>query len=107
MRKYILFALAAFPVAALAQGGMGSGIGIGVKAGLNFANVTKASSINNSSRTGFNAGIFIAPPSRGIISSRTEIVFSKQGYNYKTGSTTGNVDLNYLVLPQYMVINIT
>jgi len=104
MRKYILLVLAAFPVAVLAQGG---GIGIGVKAGLNFANVTKASSINNSSRTGFNAGIFIAPPSRGIISSRTEIIFSKQGYNYKTGSTTGNVDLNYLMLPQYMVINIT
>lgn len=102
MRKYILVALSLFPAAVFAQG-----LGLGVKAGLNFANVTKASSINNSSRTGFHAGIFIAPPSKGIISSRTELIFSRQGYNYKSGTTTGNVDLNYIMLPQYMVINIT
>jgi hypothetical protein len=107
MRKYILLVMAAFPVAVLAQGGMGGALGIGVKAGLNFANVTKASSINNSSRTGFHAGVFMAPPSKGIISSRTELIFSRQGYNYKSGSTTGNVNLNYLMLPQYMAINIT
>jgi hypothetical protein len=103
MRKYVFLILVSFPVVVLAQGGLG----IGVKAGLNFANITKASSINNSSRTGFHAGVFMAPPSKGIISSRTELVFSRQGYNYKTGSTTGNVDLNYIMLPQYMVINIT
>lgn len=103
MRKYVFLILMAFPVSVFAQGGLG----VGVKAGLNFANITKASSINNSSRTGFHAGVFMAPPSKGIISSRTELIFSRQGYNYKTGSTTGNVDLNYLMLPQYMVINIT
>jgi hypothetical protein len=80
---------------------------VGLKAGLNFANVTKTSSINNSSRSGFNVAIFLAPPSKKILSSRTEIIFSRQGYNYKTSSNTGNVDLDYVMMPQYMCINIT
>ncbi len=79
----------------------------GIKAGLNFANVSKAASINNSSRSGFQAGLFLAPPSKKILSSRTELLFSRQGYNYKTASNTGNVDLDYIMLPQFMAINIT
>jgi hypothetical protein len=103
MKKYFLLSLLIIPAAVFAQGGLG----IGVKGGLNFANVTKASSISNSSRTGFNAGIFIAPSSKGILSSRTELIFSRQGYNYKSSTNTGSVDLNYLMIPQYMAINIT
>ncbi len=83
------------------------GIGIGAKAGLNFSNITKANDIGNSSRTGFMVGAFLAPPSKKIISSRTEIIFSRQGYNYKTNTSTGSVDLNYIILPQLMGINIT
>jgi hypothetical protein len=80
---------------------------IGIKAGLNFSNITKAASINAQSRSGFMAGAFIAVPSRGIMGYRSEIIFSKQGYDYKTGRTTGSVDLNYILLPQLMCINIT
>ncbi len=80
---------------------------IGIKAGLNFANVSKASSINSSSRSGFHAGIFLAPPSKKIISSRTELLFSRQGYNYKTSTNTGNVNLSYIQMGQLMSINIT
>lgn len=99
MKKLILCLTLTIPVALLAQ--------IGIKGGVNFANVTKASSINNSSKTGFHAGIFLAPPTKGIIGSRTELIFSRQGYDYKTGNNTGNVNLNYIMLPQYMSINIT
>lgn len=98
MKKIIFVFLLVFPVCIFAQ--------IGLKAGLNFANVTKASSVNNSSRSGFHAGIFLAPPSR-VLGSRTELLFSRQGYNYKTGTNTGNVNLDYIMLPQYMTINIT
>ncbi|MEP7230899.1 MAG: porin family protein [Ginsengibacter sp.] len=80
---------------------------IGLKAGLNFANVTKASSINNSSSTGFHAGVFLAPSSKGVLGSRTELIFSRQGYNYKTSTNTGNVNLDYIMIPQFMAINIT
>jgi len=99
MKKTIIFVLFFSPFFVHAQ--------IGIKAGLNFANVSKASSINNSSRSGFHVGLFLAPASKRIISSRTELIFSRQGYNYKSGTNTGNVNLDYIMLPQYMSINIT
>ncbi|HLX91447.1 MAG TPA: porin family protein [Puia sp.] len=83
------------------------GIGIGIKAGLNFANVTNAASINGKSQTGFHAGIFISPHSRSIFSSHTELLFSRQGYDYSTDSNSGSVKLSYLTLAQLMAINIT
>jgi hypothetical protein len=80
---------------------------IGVKGGLNFCNVTNASSINSSSQSGFHIGLLLAPPSKKIISSRTELIFSRQGYNYKTGTKTGDVNLDYIQMGQMMSINIT
>lgn len=99
MKKIIVCLLLIAPFLVHAQ--------IGIKAGLNFANISKASSINNSSRSGFHAGIFLAPASKKIFSSRTELIFSRQGYNYKSSTNTGNVNLDYIMLPQYMSINIT
>ena len=43
----------------------------GVKAGLNFTNVTNASSINNQSSSGFNIGIFYATSNKKVLSSKT------------------------------------
>lgn len=99
MRKIVLIVVTILPLLSMAQ--------FGIKAGLNFANVTNASDINSDHSTGFLAGIFLAPPSNGIISSRTELLYSRQGYNYKTGTNTGNVNLDYIMLPQLMSINIT
>ncbi len=99
MRKIFVVLLLSIPVIGFSQ--------VGIKAGLNFANVTKASSINSSSHSGFNAGIFLAPPSKSILSSRTELLFSRQGYDYKTSTNTGKVSLDYIMLPQSMSINIT
>ncbi|HEY1872351.1 MAG TPA: hypothetical protein VGG71_14910, partial [Chitinophagaceae bacterium] len=65
MRKILLLAALMSPIALFAQ------LGIGIKAGVNFANVTKASEINADNTTGFMGGIFLAPQSKGIISSRT------------------------------------
>lgn len=99
MKKTLSFILLLSPFYLFSQ--------FGVKAGLNFANVSKAASINNSSRSGFQVGIFLAPPSKSILSSRTELIFSRQGYNYKTSTNTGNVNLDYIMMPQLMAINIT
>ncbi len=84
-----------------------SALGIGVKAGVNFANVSGASSINASSRSGFHAGIFLSPPSKKILGFRSELIYSEQGYDFKKGTTTGAVNLRYLMLPQMTAINIT
>ena len=99
MKKSITILLVCFSFFTHAQ--------IGIKAGLNFANVSKASSINSSSRSGFHAGILLAPTSKKIISSRTELIFSRQGYDYKSSTNTGNVNLDYIQMGQLMSINIT
>ena len=99
MKKIIFCLLVSNPFWLFAQ--------IGVKAGLNFANVTRVSSINNNSASGFHAGLFFATSSKKIIGSKTELVFSRQGYNYQTGANGGRVNLNYIMLPEYLCINIT
>jgi hypothetical protein len=86
------------------------GIGLGLKAGVNFANITNASQISASNTSGFHAGAFFAPGAgmgKKILGYRTEIIFSKQGYDFKSGATTGSVKLDYILMPQLMTINIT
>lgn len=99
MKKLALSVILLFPFLAHTQ--------IGLKAGLNFAKVSKASDINSSSRSGFHAGLFLAPPSKAILSSKTELIFSRQGYDYKTRSNTGNVNLDYIQMGQFASVNIT
>ena len=82
-------------------------MGFGVKAGINFSNVVNASQINTSNQAGFNAGFIMAPASKSVIGSRTELLFSRQGYNYATGSSTGAVNLDYIMLAQLMSIRVT
>lgn len=101
MKKTIFSFLLIIPCSLFAQ------FGFGVKGGLNFANVTKASSINNESKSGFHVGLFLAPASKSIMGSRTELLFSRQGYSYTSGTNTGTVDLDYITLPQYMTISFT
>ena len=96
MRKVILILFLSAPFFGSAQ----LGIGIAVKAGLNFANITDVSGFNNSSRTGYMFGGYIAPGAKKLLGFRSEIMLSRQGYNYKTATNTGNVNLDYLLLPQ-------
>lgn len=92
---------------AIAQGLIAQGkLGFGIKGGLNFANVTNAESINSSSQTGFMGGIFLSPPSQGVLGFRSEVMYSRQGFNFETNTNTGNVNLDYILLPQLTTINI-
>jgi len=99
MKKVTLFLLLLFPVCLFAQ--------IGVKAGLNFAQVSKASDINAGSKSGFNVGVFLEPPYAKMLSSVTELIFSRQGYNYTTATNSGDVNLDYLQLSTHLSINLT
>jgi len=80
-------------------------LNIGVKGGINFANITSASSIKTSSSTGYMIGGYIAPKPKKTVGFHTEIILSRQGYNYKTNTNTGNVNLDYLLLPQLVTLN--
>ena len=74
-----------------------SQVGFGLKGGLNFAKVTKASNINADNSTGFHAGVFLAPETKSVIGYRTELIFSRQGYDFKNANTTGSVKLDYIL----------
>lgn len=78
---------------------------IGLKAGLNFANVTNSAAINSNSRTGYMIGGYISNKPKKIFGFRSELILSRQGYDYKTSINTGNVNLDYLLLPQLITLN--
>jgi Outer membrane protein beta-barrel domain len=79
---------------------------LGLKAGLNFSNVTNASSINASSQTGFHAGVLI-DIGGGLIGFRIEVLYSQLGYGYSTDSSSGTVTNDYISMSQLFTINIT
>ena len=114
MRKLFLV-LMLFPLLALSQNDKSGkpdckpkkkGAGIGIIAGLNFANVTKASSISSNNETGFMVGAFFSPPSTRLFGFRMELIYSKQGYDYKSNSNTGTVNKQYLMMPMLTAINL-
>jgi hypothetical protein len=119
--KQILFLLILSPVCAFCQQDTATvnttkqkteqkphhSIGFGIKAGLNFTNITSASDISNSSETGYQVGLFLDPSSNSILGSRTELLYSHQAYSFATGTTTGTNYLDYIMLAQLMAINIT
>ncbi|MEO5946209.1 MAG: porin family protein [Chitinophagaceae bacterium] len=103
MRKIIILLFMAVPVFGFAQ----LGINIAVKAGVNFANISNASEIKAESRTGYMIGGYIAPKPKKFFGFRSEIILSRQGYDFKTNTDTGNVTLDYLLLPQLITLNFT
>jgi hypothetical protein len=82
-------------------------IGIGIKAGFDFSNITNASMVNASSRTGYHFGLLIGGGNAHLLGSRTEIIYSRRGYNYHDSGSAGSINLDYIGLAQLMVINIT
>lgn len=101
MQRVIIFLFVLSATLANAQ------IKIGVKAGINFANVTNASGIKADTRTGYLVGGYITAKPKKILGFRSEIILSRQGYDYKTSTNTGNVNLDYLLLPQLITVNFT
>lgn len=99
MKKSLLCFLIIAPACCFAQ------LSIAVKGGLNFANITEEAGINANSRTGYMIGGYIAPKAKKMFGFRSEILLSRQGYDYKTNTNTGTVNLDYLLLPQLITIN--
>ena len=87
--------------------GQNTGIGLGIKAGVNFANVNSTSALSTSNVSGYMIGGFLSSGNARLIGFRTEFIFSHQGYDFKTNTNTGNVSLNYFLMPQLMTLNIT
>jgi hypothetical protein len=101
MRKLIFCLFFLTPLYSFGQ------IKVGVKAGLNLVNVTETSELDTKLYTGYFIGGYISPKQKGILGYRSELILSRQGYNYKTNTNTGKVDLDYLLLPQLLVLKFT
>jgi hypothetical protein len=101
MRKLIIIFVILSPPVLFAQ------LGVGLKAGLNFSNVTSTAGFANNNRTGYMIGGYIAPKAKKLFGFRTEIILSRQGYDYKTNTNTGTVNLDYLLLPELITLNIS
>jgi Outer membrane protein beta-barrel domain len=99
MRYSIICFLLLIPALVSAQ------LKIAVKGGLNFANITNASSIKASNHTGYMIGGYISPKPKKTFGFRSEIILSRQGYDYKTNTNSGNVNLDYLILPELITLN--
>lgn len=103
MKPLLLLTVFFFPLHLLSF----SQAGFGIKGGPNFAKVTNASNISADNAMGFHAGVFLSPETKSVLGFRSELIFSRQGYDFKTNQTTGTVKLDYILLPQLLSINIT
>ncbi|MEO7924100.1 MAG: porin family protein [Chitinophagaceae bacterium] len=100
MKKILLCLLIFAPACCFGQ------FKIAVKAGLNFANITDKAGINANSRTGYMIGGYISSKPK-FFGFRSEIMLSRQGYDYSSNTNTGKVNLDYLLLPQLITLNFT
>ena len=79
----------------------------GLKAGLNFPVLNfQTTSQHFENGAGSMVGGFFSYPSKRI-GYRAELIFSRQGYDYRANTQTGTVMLDYIMLPQLMTFNIT
>ncbi|MFT3681620.1 MAG: porin family protein [Ferruginibacter sp.] len=107
MKYAMVFILLFVAANAVAQTGQSNKkkhpVGFGIKAGYNYTSVTNISSVNGSNRSGFHAGILYSPGTRdeANLTGSGELLFSRQGYSFKTSATTGKVNLDYLLLPTF------
>lgn len=83
--------------------------GFGFRVGLNYAKVSGSNdSVQYRYKPGLMIAVFLAPPSNGTIGYRSELLYSKQGFDYTDPSgKTGSVSNDYLMIPQVMTLNIT
>jgi len=72
---------------------------IGIKGGLNFANVnTSSAGATYDGRTGFNAGAF-ALLKFGKVGIQPEVLFSQQGTKFKYGGNSIDQNFSYMNIP--------
>lgn len=73
---------------------------IGVKGGVNYANLTGSDVSGNKGKAGFHAGVLVNLPLTGTVSVQPEAVFSTQGgKSTESGMPDINVNLNYINVP--------
>lgn len=89
MKKLSLLVLAiVFSVQSFSQG-----LDFGIKAGMNFANITDATGLTN--KTGFVVGVFAGVKLNDKLGVQGDLLYSQQGAEFDGGE----IDLNYVIIP--------
>ncbi len=81
---------------------------IGLKAGLNVANVSNSSGSEMGSKIGLNAGLLAHIHLNPVLALQPEVVYSSQGAKYTVSNGEHQLSLNYINIPlqlQYMFGN--
>jgi len=110
MATFILFSNVSFAqTPSSASATVSTKTGLGFRVGLNFAKVSSdADSIQYRYKPGVMIAVFLSPHSKGIFGYRTELLYSRQGFEYTDAKgNTGNVSNDYVMMPHIMTINIT
>lgn len=84
----------------LSLGAQAQSIGIGIKGGLNFANLSGSQSLSAdyNNRTGYHFGAF-ALIKLGKIGIQPEILYSKQGSKYSVNTANFDANFDYINIP--------
>jgi len=89
MKKLSLLVLVmVFSVQSFSQG-----LDFGIKAGMNFANITDATGLTN--KTGFVVGVFAGVKLNDKLGVQGDLLYSQQGAEFDGGE----IDLNYVIIP--------
>ena len=80
----------------------------GFKAGYNVAMLNGSSSTNFSpnAKNGFTAAAFFSPGARPGLGYRTEIVFSRQGFEFTANGKTSGVTNDYVYMPHFTTFGV-
>jgi hypothetical protein len=106
MKKFALLSMFALICLASADA-QGFLHGMGIKAGIGFANVTSPSFLAHNTQTGFTAGIFKAPKNNKLLGLRIEILYLTQDYTQINGSGSRTANLSYISWVNMVNLNFT
>ncbi|MBI1767502.1 MAG: PorT family protein [Bacteroidetes bacterium] len=95
----VCFVIVSFSLLSFAANAQAS-VGIGIKGGLNFANVnaTQSAGTTYNNRTGYHFGAFTLIK-LGKIGIQPEVLFSKQGTKYSYSTTNVDANFDYVNIP--------
>lgn len=95
----VCFVIVSFSLLSFAANAQAS-VGIGIKGGLNFANINVSNSpgVTYNNRTGYHFGAY-SLIKLGKIGIQPELLFSKQGSNYSVSTNNYEANFDYILVP--------
>jgi len=79
----------------------------GIKAGYNVAKINgQSANFSPNTKNGFTAAVFYSPGAKSGLGYRTELVFSRQGFEFTADGKTADVTNDYIYMPHFTTFGI-